>query len=178
MNEIWKAVVGYEGLYEISSIGGVRSVARVTPHGHRRRGAPMKTRPDRDGYLVVCLTKLGVPLTRKVHRLVLQAFIGPSPSEHVAAHLNAKRDDCRVENLSWVTPKENIRQMDEVHFTRRVLRGEDSKWSRLAAGDVRRIRESALFGAKRSDLAKAYGVCVANIRMILIGASWSHLNAH
>jgi len=174
---VWKAIGGYEGQYEVSSRGEIRSLDRIMPHGVFRRGRPMRTKRDRNGYLTVGLRAHGVQKTLKVHRIVLDAFYGPCPPGHLCGHFNGIRDDNRIENLAWITPKENIRHMDEVHFTRKARRGEEVHFSKLCASDVIRIREASVFGAKRADLAKVFGIDRATVRLILIGKNWSHLHA-
>lgn len=109
-NELWKAIPGYEGNYEVSNIGKIRSVERfVQFHGTLSlvKGKPKKTRRDSYGYLVVTLSKNGKEKTMKVHRLVALAFIPNPDNKPLIDHINCIRDDNRVENLRWVTTKEN-----------------------------------------------------------------------
>lgn len=109
MRERWKSVVGFEGLYEVSDRGQVRSVDRkiTTSHGHVRNmpGRVLKPRPlGRAGHLRV---QLGREHDRLVHRLVLEAFVGPCPEEMECLHFNDVADDNRLSNLRWGTPHEN-----------------------------------------------------------------------
>lgn len=84
-------------LYEVSSLGRVR-----------RDRYPVASWPNHKGYHLVSLEIDGMPRLRYVHRLVLQAFVGPGP-RRVANHLNGRKDDNRRENLEWTTPAGNAR---------------------------------------------------------------------
>lgn len=117
MEEIWKPVVGYEGLYEVSSLGRVKSLARYSkPHNNhgticrsRIRERIMKGTPDEDGYLDVALTDPeGIQKYYRINRLVAIAFIPNPDNLPQVDHINNIKDDNRVENLAWVTCKETI----------------------------------------------------------------------
>lgn len=116
MDETWRPVVGYEGLYEVSSKGAVRSVERVVvrSNGRKHRVASkvrsLATMPK--GHLRVTLIRDGQPRTHTVHALVLSAFSGPRPEGAVARHLNGVPSDNRIVNLQWGTASEN--QLDAV----------------------------------------------------------------
>ena len=109
--EIWKPVIGYEGFYEVSSLGRLRSVDRidVNTEGDKRllSGKIIKLHKDSHGYLIAVISKNGVHKTVKIHRLVAMAFIPNPDCKRFVDHINTIRDDNRVENLRWVTAREN-----------------------------------------------------------------------
>lgn len=106
----WREIPGHPG-YEVSSNGMVRSLDRVLVQKngvpHTFYGRVLKLKTDRAGYQFVALPERR---DRRVHQLVLEAFVGPRPSpEHVTLHENDVRDDNRVGNLRWGTQSDNIR---------------------------------------------------------------------
>lgn len=112
--EEWRPIVGYEGYYEVSDHGRVRSVDRLVkgPHGDavwRLQGRPMKQRPwSKKGYMCVKLTRENKDKRHAVHRLVLAAFVGPCPEGYEACHNNHVKHDNRLSNLRWDTKSANM----------------------------------------------------------------------
>ena len=100
MKEIWKPVAGYEGYYEVSNIGNVRSVWSGKP-------VPMKTYVNEHGYCVLRLTKNGVSKIRNVHRLMLESFIGKDPDRPIVNHKDGNKLNNTLDNLEWTTSREN-----------------------------------------------------------------------
>ena len=119
--EIWKSVLDYDGLYEVSDMGRVRSKDRTTPHPRNksmkllRRGHILKPELDKYGYPVVTLSKEGKTKTYKIHRLVAMAFIPNPDNLSQIDHINCKKYDNRPENLRWCTTQQNTVWRDLVH---------------------------------------------------------------
>lgn len=107
--ERWLSVVGYEGLYEVSDRGQVRSLPRPTHNGIGRPIVGGILKPSRLGgrYPAVSLYKDGKQRVRTIHRLVLESFVGPCTPGQQALHANDVNTDNRLENLSWGTSKKN-----------------------------------------------------------------------
>lgn len=105
-HEEWRDVVGYEGYYQISSLGRVRSLDRTS--GNRRvKGRMKKTVIAKIGYPVVQLHKDGKGSLKYVHRLIAEAFI-PNPNGFDQVdHINGIKSDSRVDNLRWCNKSQN-----------------------------------------------------------------------
>lgn len=99
--EIWKDIVGYEGLYQVSNLGNVKSIYKSG------KEKILKAGKNKGGYLTVYPCKNGKQRRYLVHRLVAQAFLGDYSEELEVDHINTIRDDNRVENLRMCTRKEN-----------------------------------------------------------------------
>lgn len=98
-NEVWKDVLGFEGLYQVSNFGRIKSLY----NGNVTYGTLNK-----DGYMSYNLYKNRKRYRKLIHRLVAIAFIPNSENKKEIDHINCIRKDNRVENLRWVTPKENV----------------------------------------------------------------------
>jgi hypothetical protein len=125
-NEHWLPVVGYTGYYEVSDQGRVRSLDRWIHDragGSRfRHGRIMLLGPDGQGYLSVNISKLGISYLKKVHDLVLRAFIGPPAVGMIGLHGPLGKLINSLDNLSWGTHSQNMfdRQRDGTDFHRNL----------------------------------------------------------
>lgn len=110
MEEIWKDVVGYEGYYQVSNLGRVRSLDRIASNGRKIKGKILSTKANTPPYYPrVSLSVNGKMKLVQVHRLVAQAFVYNPDPEHKTqvGHKDESRTNNRADNLEWVTPKEN-----------------------------------------------------------------------
>ena len=108
MKEIWKPVVGYEGFYEVSNMGRVKSLERKDCLGRAVKERILKQTVTHDGYLVVGLYAGGKLKTLKVHRLVCEAFNDNRDEKPEVNHINENKTDNRACNLEWCTRRENV----------------------------------------------------------------------
>ena len=104
MQEVWKSIEGYEGKYEISSLGRVKS---LTDKNGKKRELILKPRVSKNGYLYLNLWESSKGRAKKIHRLVAEAFLPNPENLPVVNHLNCVKTDNRVENLEWTTHSGN-----------------------------------------------------------------------
>jgi hypothetical protein len=171
----WKAVPGFEGLYEVSDRGRVRSLWTRNARVNRPRKTPRILACTRSGtgYPEVDLRKTANKRSRyKVHALVLMTFVGPRPSGFHAAHLNGKRDDNRLSNLRWTTVEENQSHRWE-HGTASF--GESHGNAKLTEKAVRDMRRMRAEGFSHIAIAERFGVTKSTSCVICSGKSWGHV---
>ena len=173
LHEIWKPVVGYEGLYEVSNLGRVKS-----HYGKNITGARiLRQLPNANGYLRCRLYKAKRVKDRAVHSLVLEAFVCKRPTdEHQGAHKNGNRSDNTLENLYWATPLENMRDRDAHGNT---AAGTRNGYAKLTDDAVRFIRENYNWQkTSRSNsrmLAEKFGVSMHAICEVVRKKTWENV---
>lgn len=149
--EEWRPVVGYEGVYEVSSLGRVKSVARGQG---RRTGRILRTPLDPGGYPRVCLRRpAGKPDVRLVHRLAAEAFLGPAPEgKPNVLHWDDDKTNNRVGNLRWGSQSDNIqdtirngnhKEVNKTHCKRGHKFTEENTYVRRGARSCRTCQREA-----------------------------------
>jgi hypothetical protein len=159
--ELWEDIAGYEGFYQVSDAGNVRRIKGVAHY--------LQPGYNNQGRLQVTLSREGDMRRFQIHRLVLEAFIGPCPEGMECRHLNGKHEDCTLGNLEWNTHTVNM-QDKQIHGTER--QGENHPHSKLTENDVRAIR--AAKGTQR-EIAAHYGVSQVAIHHIRTRKTWKHV---
>ena len=106
INEVWKDIKGYEGLYQVSNFGRVKSLTRLSKQNHLLPERFLKTN-ENDRYLRVDLWKDGKHKFYEVHRLVAAAFIANPENKPVVNHIDGDKHNNNVNNLEWCTVSEN-----------------------------------------------------------------------
>lgn len=154
--EIWKPIIDYEDLYEVSSYGRVRSKTRFLKPSSAR------------GYEIVQLRKRSVSKPFYIHQLVLLHFVGPRPESFASSHMDGNKTNNNVTNLCWESyGKNNLR---------RNYRGESHAFAKLTEAQVLEIRE--LYKTKKftqMQLGQRFGIARTTIGSIVRNEKWSHL---
>lgn len=174
MEEVWAQIKGFEGIYEVSTLGRIRSLDRP----QRVRGNGISTQKGiilkqwRQGSYMYCdLRKPGIRQKARVHVVVLETFVCPRPEGMIACHNNGDSTDNQLCNLRWGTHKENSK--DKIlHGTHQY--GESCPKSKLTEEQAIAILEST---KSNRETAKEFGVCSATVSHIKTGRNWPHLQA-
>ena len=151
--EIWKDVVGFEGRYQVSNIGNVRSLRF---RGHKKVSL-MKPSVNYAGYLVI-----GLGPDRKqyrVHRLVLEAFVGPCPEGMEGCHNDGNRANSVLGNLRWDTPSGNASD-------RRDYSGDQNPNAKLSEKDVKEIVSRRNAGEMLKTIASDFGITLTRVSQL------------
>ena len=107
-DEIWKDIKGYEGFYQASNFGRVKSLERIDALGHRLKEKILNPQINSCGYYRLTFCKQSIVKRYYVHRLVWEAFNGTIPENMQVNHINEIKIDNRLENLNLMTAKENM----------------------------------------------------------------------
>lgn len=173
--EEWREIPGYEGLYEASTEGRIRSLPRETLHHTGkviiRGGRVLKGCVAHRGYQRVSLSRDGKPYLSYVHALVAAAFIGPRPPGQLVRHFDGNPVNNRPTNLLYGTGVDNMADA-AAHGTLR--RGENHNMAKLTEHQVRAIRRLHRVHTYK-HLAREFGVSVNQIDNIVNKKQWKHL---
>jgi hypothetical protein len=175
--ESWKDIVGYEGIYQVSDLGRVRSIDRQVRDSRgvlqAFRGKILKPNVHADGYHVVNLQTAGRIRGRLVSRLVAEAFCGPLSGGLEVNHKDGIKSNNRADNLECVTAKENCQHRDRCGL-RVAAKGSRHGHAILDEQTVGRITFD-LKSMSGVSVAKKYGVSPSTISLIRRGKTWKHV---
>lgn len=181
MKEQWRPIPGFEGHYQVSSFGNIKSMDRIISQKSSSgksmdriwRGQKIKQfRRCNGGYVGCNLSFNGKKTLYTIHTLVLKAFAGDRPCNMEGAHLNGIKTDNRISNLKWVTRKEN--QFHRIaHGT--DCRGEKNPSSRFTVSDVIEMRRLVRSGVKQVVVAKQFKTGQPVIQGIVARKTWRHV---
>ena len=181
--EIWNPVVGYEGLYEVSSYGRVRSLDRIDSNNHPLKGVILKPYISNSGYLLVGLYKQQKRDRKLLHRLVAEAFLPNPDNKPEIDHINTIKTDNTVflnedgsinyekTNLRWTTRKENINNP----LTKTKMRINARKPSKGKYGKKHHRSKSIIQYDKEGNFIKEWD-CANDVERVL-GISNKHIGS-
>jgi hypothetical protein len=163
MSELWRAVIGYEAIYEVSNFGRIKRIGKAKS---AIIGRILKPSIGTHDYLIVTLSVNNVHKKHSVHRLVLAAFDKPMPRHFDARHKDGTRTNNHIDNLQWGTRSENM--MDAIRHGR-TNRGIKNPSVKLNEEKVRAIRIDT---RSQPEIAKEYGVGQSVISRIKARKAW------
>jgi hypothetical protein len=171
--EKWENINGFEGYYQVSNFGNIRSIDRnVYAHQGKRilklKGKTLKPAKDEDGYFRVALCKNKKLQTFKVHRLVALHFCDNYSSTLEVNHIDGNRQNNNYLNLEWVTHSKNIKHSFDIGLSK-PKQGSKNPNSKLSEQDVIEIRKIASVKKHygRKELSKQFGVSEKHIQDIV-----------
>lgn len=173
--ETWKDIPEYEGSYQVSDLGRVKSLTREVVRTTSVLTIPekiLKSPPGNHGYPVVNLCKNKKIKQRLVHTLVAEVFIGPCPEGQEVRHRDGVRTHCALSNLIYGTRLQNVQDAQE-HGTH--IKGSKVGNSKLVEEDVKEIRRRLAAGEGVTAIAKDYPVQYQQISAIRDGTRWAWL---
>lgn len=164
--EIWKDIPGYEGLYKIRENGDILSLIRTKV---------MKATLNR-GYMVVCLSDRGVRKQFKVHRLIMMVYRPiNNPDIFVINHINGIRNDNRIDNLEWVTSKENNNHAIKTGLNRGKNKLTDDEVREIKTM-IESLRPNTIREISTLIQKQFNKVSIRTIESIVVNRRWSHLH--
>lgn len=172
MKEQWKPIPGWEGLYEASDAGRVRSLGRARPNrrpssrGYGPRILKQCKAKGPGGYYMVWLSRNGESRTNLVHRLVLLAFVGPAPAGTEGCHIDCDSTNNALTNLRWGTKLENAAD------TKALLRhayGLRQGNARFSSTDIERVRGMRKMGCTYEAIAAWMGMSKSHVSGVVTG---------
>lgn len=175
----WRPVIGYEGIYEVSSHGDIQRVGRAARNGNGARvGRILKRQRHKGGYWQIQLWRDGHYKRFLVHVLVAAAFIGPRPEGHEVNHKDGIKTNTCAGNLEYVTPSENLLHAWRIGLCapRNWVHGEKQHLAKLTESDVREIRrryQPRRYGTPR--LAREFGVDHSTIYNVVTYRTWKEV---
>lgn len=163
MKETWKQIPGHKG-YQVSNMGKIKGLT----------GKILKPFNMGNGYLGV---SLGIKRRAYIHRLVLEAFIGFSPENFQCAHLDGNRKNNNLENLKWVSIKENMSHK-KIHGTENIgIKNGGCKITEKEAQEIIDInKQKKLTTQEMKDLSLKYKIHYKSIQKIVYKIKWKHLS--
>lgn len=179
IKEIWKDVIGYNGKYQVSNLGRVKSITRVITSPNRSSLYKLGRilRPiNHHGYKCVFLANSGNQKRNTIHRLVVSSFL-PNPNGlKEVNHKNGIKGDNRLDNLEWCTRSENMLHAFKVcGRVNAGLKGDKNPAAKLTPENVRDIRRMKLSGIAAKEIAEKFNLNKGYVFAIIARDSWAWL---
>ena len=172
--EIWKDIEGYEGLYQVSNLGNVKSLNRLIKHNRsgflKLKSKIIKPCTTKTGYVVFHLYKNSKQTHKTAHRLVAECFLENIFSKEDINHIDGNKLNNNILNLEWNTRSENLKH---AYNTGLKERGEKHYNSKLTEKNILIIRE--LKGFSHTKIAEQYNVSRKCISKIINKETWKHV---
>jgi hypothetical protein len=178
MDEIWKDVVGFKGIYKVSSLGRLKSLERIVVRKNDVRlriNEKIILGSDHHGYLYTTLRKKDCRVQKFIHVIVAEAFIGVKPEGKEVCHFDGNRKNNCVNNLRYGTRSDNVRDAiaHATHYTPFRKKGSERSQAKINEEIAKLIKNSA---DSSYVLAKRFNVSRSLISNIKRNRAWTHVN--
>jgi len=170
MEEIWKSIESYEGLYEISNYGRIK---RFNKNKRFRAFKILKLYKRLDGHLEVALSKSGNEKKFLIHRLVLKAFVGPCPEDKEGCHNDGNPENNLIENLRWDTHRNNVQDSIKHNTINRGSKRPAAKLNEIKVKEIKKLlKEDQL---TQMEISKIYNISAGVVSQIKNRKAWKHI---
>lgn len=167
---MWKPIKNYEGLYEVSNLGRIKSLEKNRP-GQSNSAMLKKLSKSSNGYFKTSLYKNGKSKTFAIHRLVIESFTGVSRLQ--VNHKDGRKENNNLNNLEYCTQRENVKHAIDIGL--RNNKGERNVKAKLNEKQIKEIRRNKNRETAQ-ELSKRYNVFLSTIYKIVNGETWAHVS--
>jgi len=164
-DEVWKDVIGYESVYQVSNKGRAKSF---------HRGRELILKPTGTDYAIIVLCKNGIERPRSLHTVIAETFYGSAPEGMVVNHIDGNKRNNELSNLEYCSRSQNTIHAIQGGF-KKVNKGSDVVTSKLADDDVRQIRRLLTNGQSQISIAELFNVHQSTISNIYNNKIWRHI---
>jgi hypothetical protein len=175
MEEIWKDIKGYEGYYQVSNLGRVKSLNRYVkyPNGSLRlfKEKILCQYIMSNGYYTVCLAQVKKKV-HLVHRLICKTFLKNTEEKRTVNHINGIKTDNNLMNLEWCSYSENQKHAHRLGLS--DTKGEKNAASKLTEQQAKEIKYGHK-GLTQTEIAKIYGIDRRTVSNIRLEKRWKHI---
>lgn len=178
MTEIWKDIKGFEGLYQVSNTGKVKSLERYVParnNGLRVVRERILGKNTKDDYVKIILCDGDRKRVDSVHRIVAEFFIPNPKNLPMINHKNGVKHDNRVENLEWCTQSDNVLHANRIGLCD-TAKGERNIHSKLQEEDVLLIVKLLERGLLEHSIATLFKIKQSTVNSIKLNKTWKHVD--
>jgi hypothetical protein len=175
--EEWRDIPNYEGCYQVSNLGRVKSLQRIVVRNNGTsctvQEKSLKLYFNKQRYHVVSLFRCGKRVGAKVHRLVAVVFLG-FHSDKVVNHKDGNKINNQLSNLEWITQKENVIHARDTGLLK-PQKNENNGRAKLKEFQVLDIRKMKSENMKLKDISKKYSIGMSQLARIISGESWGNI---
>lgn len=176
MKEVWKDIPGFDGFYQVSNLGRVRSTGGWCGTA-KRKPLIRSISLTKDGYEKVRLIYKEIDVTRRIHRLVAELFVPNPDGKPTVNHIDGNKRNNNASNLEWADRHEQLYHA-YAHGLKKPIGGPESKNAKLTADQVREIRQTYVRQSKEFGtvaLSKKYGVTNRVIGLVVRGLTYKEI---